>query len=416
MGHSKMRDRASRSAVGFIGRASVCSLLGLWLAGCSSDATRLSETFSNPFSNPFSTASNDAPTPAASSASAAPVAPTPKVVSQPLAPVSSAQPAGQQPAVASAAQPITGFTGNWTPVGGSPIVVGQGETLASLSQRYGVPTSAILSANALNSGSDIHPGARIVIPVYTADGKNAVAAKASKPETVASEDASPKPKAKKKKLEEDADADDDASKGKKKPTADVADSKTKPAPDAVAKGEPPAVKPDANSAAVAKADQPKPTPKKKLEEDQPTTTASLTPADTKGATTAAEADASGSTPEFRWPARGRIIQGFKTNGNDGINIAVPEGTSVRAAESGVVAYAGNGIKGYGNLVLIRHPNGFVTAYANNGEIDVKMGETIKRGQIIAKSGQTGNVDSPQLHFELRKDNKPVDPTEYLAGL
>jgi murein DD-endopeptidase MepM/ murein hydrolase activator NlpD len=132
--------------------------------------------------------------------------------------------------------------------------------------------------------------------------------------------------------------------------------------------------------------------------------------------TGAQADAAGVAPEFRWPARGRIIEGFKAGGNDGINIAVPEGTSVRAAESGVVAYAGSELKGYGNLVLIRHPNGFVSAYANNGELDVKRGDTVKRGQIIAKSGQSGNVNSPQLHFELRKGSTPVDPTNYLAGL
>jgi murein DD-endopeptidase MepM/ murein hydrolase activator NlpD len=121
-------------------------------------------------------------------------------------------------------------------------------------------------------------------------------------------------------------------------------------------------------------------------------------------------------PEFRWPARGRIIQGFSSGGNDGINIAVPEGTPVKAAEGGQVAYAGSELKGYGNLVLIRHPNGFVTAYAHNGELDVKRGDTVKRGQTIAKSGQSGNVGSPQLHFELRKGATPVDPTSYLAGL
>lgn len=121
-------------------------------------------------------------------------------------------------------------------------------------------------------------------------------------------------------------------------------------------------------------------------------------------------------PEFRWPAHGRIIQGFKSGGNDGINIAVPEGTSVKAAEAGTVAYAGSEIKGFGNLVLIRHPNGFVSAYANNGDIEVKRGEQVKRGQTIAKSGQSGNVASPQLHFELRKGSTPVDPTRYLAGL
>ncbi len=128
------------------------------------------------------------------------------------------------------------------------------------------------------------------------------------------------------------------------------------------------------------------------------------------------AKAGGANPEFRWPARGRIIQAFKAGGNDGINISLPEGTSVKAAESGVVAYAGSELKGYGNLILIRHPNGFVSAYANNGDIEVKRGETVKRGQIIAKSGQSGNVASPQLHFELRKGATPVDPTLYLAGL
>ncbi len=95
---------------------------------------------------------------------------------------------------------------------------------------------------------------------------------------------------------------------------------------------------------------------------------------------------------------------------------MPEGTQVKAAESGVVAYAGSELKGYGNLVLIRHPNGFVTAYAHNGDITVKRGDQVTRGQTIAKSGQSGNVSSPQLHFELRKGSTPVDPTNYLAGL
>jgi murein DD-endopeptidase MepM/ murein hydrolase activator NlpD len=121
-------------------------------------------------------------------------------------------------------------------------------------------------------------------------------------------------------------------------------------------------------------------------------------------------------PEFRWPARGRVIQGFGSAGNDGINISVPEGTQVKAAEGGVVAYAGNELKNYGNLVLIRHDNGFVSAYANNSALEVKRGERVARGQNIAKSGQTGSVGSPQLHFELRKGSTPVDPTSYLAGL
>jgi murein DD-endopeptidase MepM/ murein hydrolase activator NlpD len=131
------------------------------------------------------------------------------------------------------------------------------------------------------------------------------------------------------------------------------------------------------------------------------------------------AEPAGALPSFRWPARGRVIAGFgpSPNGlqNDGINVAVPEGTPVKAAEDGVVAYAGNELKGYGNLVLVRHSNGFVTAYAHTSEIMVKRGDAVKRGQVIAKSGQSGNVTSPQLHFEIRKGSTPVDPSQYLNG-
>ena len=122
---------------------------------------------------------------------------------------------------------------------------------------------------------------------------------------------------------------------------------------------------------------------------------------------------------FRWPVKGRVISSYgrKANGmrNEGINISVPEGTSVRAAESGVVAYAGNELKGYGNLVLIRHRNGWVTAYAHNKELYVKRGDTVKRGDVIAKAGQTGSVSSPQLHFEVRKGSTAVNPMKYLTS-
>jgi murein DD-endopeptidase MepM/ murein hydrolase activator NlpD len=120
------------------------------------------------------------------------------------------------------------------------------------------------------------------------------------------------------------------------------------------------------------------------------------------------------TADFRWPARGRVITGFTGKGaNEGINIAVPEGTPVKAAGDGVVAYSGNELKGYGNLVLIRHDNGYVSAYAHNGDLNVKRGEKVNRGQVIARSGQTGNVSTPQLHFEIRKGSNPVDPMPYL---
>ena len=143
------------------------------------------------------------------------------------------------------------------------------------------------------------------------------------------------------------------------------------------------------------------------------------PAADEGQARASTSHRASNSPGFRWPVRGRVIAGFgpKPTGqqNDGINLAVPEGTPVKAAEDGVVAYAGNELKGYGNLVLVRHANGYVTAYAHASELMVKRGDSVKRGQMIAKSGQTGNVTSPQLHFEIRKGATPVDPMQYLAG-
>jgi murein DD-endopeptidase MepM/ murein hydrolase activator NlpD len=124
--------------------------------------------------------------------------------------------------------------------------------------------------------------------------------------------------------------------------------------------------------------------------------------------------------KLRWPANGKIIAGFggRPDGthNDGVNLSVPLGTEVHAAESGVVAYAGSELKGYGNLVLLRHDNGWVTAYAHNDELLVKRGDKVKRGDVIAKAGKTGSVDQPQVHFELRQGSKPVDPIPYLEKL
>ena len=130
----------------------------------------------------------------------------------------------------------------------------------------------------------------------------------------------------------------------------------------------------------------------------------------------------GATPTMRgmrWPVKGKIISeyGAKPNGlkNEGINIAVPEGTGIRAAESGVVAYAGNELKGYGNLVLIRHEGGWVTAYAYAKELFVKRGDIVRRGDVIAKAGQTGSVSSPLLHFVVRIGATAMDPLKFLAS-
>ena len=118
--------------------------------------------------------------------------------------------------------------------------------------------------------------------------------------------------------------------------------------------------------------------------------------------------------------RGRIIQKFGPDGkggtqNEGIDLAVPLGTEVHAAENGIVAYAGDELKGYGKLVLIRHADNWVSAYAHNDELLVKRGDTIRRGQIIAKSGKSGGVEQPLLHFELRKGSQPVDPMPHMAS-
>ncbi|MBT5073916.1 MAG: peptidoglycan DD-metalloendopeptidase family protein [Kordiimonadaceae bacterium] len=122
---------------------------------------------------------------------------------------------------------------------------------------------------------------------------------------------------------------------------------------------------------------------------------------------------------FMWPVTGSVISGYgpKQAGyhNDGVNIRAPMGSSVVAAESGVVVHASNKLKGYGNLILIKHQNGWVTAYAHNDKILVKKGDQVSRGQTVAQVGSTGRVDSPQLHFEMRKGSRAVNPTLYLKS-
>lgn len=121
---------------------------------------------------------------------------------------------------------------------------------------------------------------------------------------------------------------------------------------------------------------------------------------------------------FIWPVDGKVVSSFgrKTKGlrNDGINIEVAHGTAVRASQSGVVAYAGNELRGFGNMLLIKHSDGWVTAYAHNETLLVARGDTVRKGQVIAKVGTSGSVTNPQLHFELRKGKKPVDPLRYLG--
>ncbi|WP_306223923.1 LysM peptidoglycan-binding domain-containing M23 family metallopeptidase [Bosea beijingensis] len=384
-----------------------------------------------------------------SSAPLQPVASAPLVRAQPLPPPQSSVALGSP-----APQAVSGGSAGWSAQGGTPVVLAQGETLDTISSRYGVPRAAIMSANGLNN-ANVTPGTRITIPVYNASGSASAAAPvparqvaqapAETQRFVAGPSAAPRvahPAAVDTKAQAKASAEARA--------ADAADARTKAAADAQAMKESrarfaaeakakadarktaslptPAAKPAAavkptpemtpvkTAAPAAKpvvvasapAAEPKPTaiPRSEPVAD-PKTTASIPKQEEEAASASDKAD-------FRWPARGRVIAGYSgKGGNEGINIAVPEGTPIKAAEGGTVAYAGSELKGYGNLVLIRHPNGYVSAYAHNGELKVKRGDTVKRGQVVANSGQTGNVSSPQLHFELRKGSAPVDPTPYL---
>jgi murein DD-endopeptidase MepM/ murein hydrolase activator NlpD len=239
---------------------------------------------------------------------------------------------------------------------GAAHTVASGETLFSLGRKYGVSPFAIADANGLPNNAQLSTGQKVRIPA----GGTAPAAATAK---------APAPKQETAKLEAPA----------------------------------PAAATDAAPAPAKTAVIPAPTA------EEPSTAQQQV---------AEQAQVAGA-PGMRWPVRGKVISGFgpKANGlkNEGINIAVPEGTSIRAADSGVVAYAGNELKGYGNLVLIRHDNGYVTAYAHAKELFVKRGDTVKRGDVIAKAGQTGSVSSPQLHFEVRKGATALDPMKFLSS-
>src|SRR5690606_41089346 len=123
--------------------------------------------------------------------------------------------------------------------------------------------------------------------------------------------------------------------------------------------------------------------------------------------------------QMRWYVRCRILTsvGQRDGGsvNDGIDILVPAGTTVKAAENGVLIYSGDGLKEFGQTVLIRHDNGLVTVYGHNSEILVQRGQKVRRGEDIAKSGMSGNAKAPKLHFEVRKDSSPVNPAKYLES-
>jgi murein DD-endopeptidase MepM/ murein hydrolase activator NlpD len=308
----------------------------------------------------------------------------------------------------------------WNWEGGTAITVQKGDTIDGLVKRYGVPASAIAEANNIPNGTALRPGQKLVIPKYEATGSTT-------PRNVTT--AAPPATGTNQHVHVVAPGETLMALSRKyqKPLAELAKA-NKIEPHTLVKvgdrivipgvrGTQAALKP-----AATVAEQPKPAaaPKVATVPAAPAATPSaamVTPAAHEPELPKTKADVTAGLPKFRWPVNGRVITAFgpKPSGqqNDGINVSVPEGTPIKAAEDGVVAYAGNELKTYGNLVLVRHSNGYVTAYAHASEIMVKRDDPVKRGQIIAKAGQTGNVAAPQLHFEIRKGSTPVDPAPFL---
>lgn len=444
---------SSRHAPHFV----VLALVSVGFGGCSADtSTRFSDTsFSNPFAsrgaettgsvqqgnnyqNNYQQQPRELPQYARPRTSPIASAPLP-------APVASVPSSGGGRGMASYAPPSSPIetTGSTTPrsvaatsgysrEGGTTIIVGTADTLDVISKRYNVPSSEILKANGYGGPRVLQPGQQLVIPRRMAHAALPALSPAPGTKVAAGLPASVH-------VVKPGDTLMNLSRRNNIAPAQLAAANnipvttqlkigTKinipggravaavPAPQVVAEAPKPVAAAPALAApavkpvAVAQANEPQ--QKARVAAEAPA-------ADLPEASPVKAADATNALPTFRWPVRGRVITayGAKTNGkqNDGINVAVPEGTPVKAAEDGVVAYSGNELKGYGNLILVRHSNGYVTAYAHASELMVKRGDTIKRGQVIAKSGQTGEVGSPQLHFEIRKGSSAVDPLQFLNG-
>ena len=430
----------------------VLALMSFGFAGCSADmSTRLSQ---NSFSNPFASqpeATGSVPAPAVERRELPQYSrPHSQYQSQNLPPPIAAPQSYPAAGVSGGGRGLASYAPPARPIestgtvpprsvasarapghGGTTIIVGTSDTLDILARRYHVTTAAILQANGYRGPRALSPGQQLIIPRESA---TAVAAPAPvMPVAPANVVASAAP------LIHFVNRGDtllSIARHNHIPVAELARANGLD-PQAKLKLGTRLTVPGARTAAVAPVMQPAavavaqpaqalapPATKLAAVTAGPPQTARLAQATTKVEEPSAEspvkaAEATGALPTFRWPVRGKVITsyGAKTNGkaNDGINLAVPEGTPIKAAEDGVVAYSGNELKGYGNLVLVRHANGYVTAYAHASELLVKRGDTIKRGQVIAKSGQSGEVGSPQLHFEIRKGSNPVDPLQFLNG-
>lgn len=272
----------------------------------------------------------------------------------------------------------------WTSEGGTWVLTSKGDTVKRLSERYGVPGSVIENMNALPHDSSLKPGMNIIIPVYRGEPSQLVQhQKESKFASLNEPRASVAPTS--------------ISGNVYKPVAPLPSSE-QPSPERAGIASAVPVTPQAES-------------KQKSVIGAPAL-AAVPPLQEGGAPASSPSTPSGA---LRWPVRGRVITQFNVGGNEGINIAVPAGTPVKAAEDGVVAYAGEELKGYGKLILVRHTNGLISAYAHNSSLLVAKGDKVRRGQNISLSGQTGSVSSPQLHFEVRQGAVPVDPIPRLES-
>jgi murein DD-endopeptidase MepM/ murein hydrolase activator NlpD len=444
-----MRNRDTAFRYRVLGHAAFVVVAAGMAASCS-NATRLQE--------PFFTGSTENQREIIGQAGPADAQPMPAAISPGSTAVSRAE--LPPPPVVPASAAIAANTGDygWSAVGGQVVTVRPGQTLDSLASQYGVPQEQLLSANQMKSAADFRAGEVIVIPHRVALAPDAIV----KPTPVSYTPAAAKEPATKTGATTHIVAPGETlysiarrygttvsqlvslnglpsaeaihvgqtlklSAGGRATIADTAPAATPAATPTMPGAQPTRVAsldPKAQIPAVPKAEE----PPMASTEGAPTVPAVPTVPVIKGgnndpAAAAAAIDqaadaGSASGTEFRWPVRGRIIAGFgaKPNGekNDGINLAVPEGTAVKAAEAGTVIYAGNELEGYGNLILIRHADGWVSAYANNKDLAVKRGDTVRRGEVISHAGMTGAVSSPQVHFELRKGAKPVNPLDYLA--
>ena len=438
-------------------QVAVLTLMSVGFAGCSADMqTRLSDSsFSNPFaSQPESTGSvrssaaerRELPQYARPQSSApqfqSQALPAPAVAAPPAYSggvsgggrgVSSYAPPSRSPIETTATVPPRSVAAaRPASPNGTTIIVGTSDTLDGLAKRYNVSAAAILQANGYKGPRVLSPGQQLIIPkqAAVAVAAPALAPPVSKPLAAAAGPSSVH-------IVNRGDTLMSIARRNNVPVGELAKANNLDQSARLSLGMKLTV-PGSKSAAVAPVAQPvaaaaivqpvaPPAATKMAAAGGPPQAARLAQATTNvaeekpvvEAASVKSSEATGALPTFRWPVRGKVITsyGAKTNGksNDGINLAVPEGTPVKAAEDGVVAYSGNELKGYGNLVLVRHSNGYVTAYAHASELMVKRGDTIKRGQIIAKSGQSGEVGSPQLHFEIRKGSSPVDPLQFLNG-